>query len=237
MAFSFKPSQPATSMAPEKPSVADASSTPLSGIALGARESTKEKTGVLQIILYVVFGIAFAVTVALFAYQWYLNSRIESQKALLDQVEKQLGSLPLEEMRSLSNRMKAVSQVLNEHASVSTAFTVLEQSIEHPVTYTNFSLRKEANGYMLQLAATAPSYKAIAQQLDTLKSADYSKDFIPKVSYDGLTLDSSGKIMFNLTLPILIQGKLPETAVIQVQGSPFHMESASSSSSIITSPN
>ena len=167
---------------------------------------------IVQIILFGILGVLVVATVTLFGYQRYLVSSIDSQKKVLDDEDASLASLNLDAMRSLSIRMKVVNQVLGEHASVSTAFAILEKSIENPVTYTRFSLGKSLTGgdYDLQLGAIAPSYKAVAQQLDTLKSDDYSKSFIPKLTYDGLSLDTSGKVSFNLAMSLLIQGKLPE---------------------------
>ncbi len=215
MSFSFKPTQ-AEGVAEGDQNGASPVSTPatipLGGMPLGGRVDPNSKRSILQVLLYILFGALVLVTIVLFSYQRYLISRIDAQKNILDEEDKALGALNLEGMRALSNRMKVVNQVLNEHASVSSAFIILEKSIENPVTYTKFSLIKgDGNkGYELVLSATAPSYKAVAQQLDTLKSDEYKKDFIPSLTFDGLSLDPSGRVNFNLKMPILIQGKLPE---------------------------
>ncbi len=216
MSFSFKPTnvggEAQESVNTSSP-VKSPASVPLGSMPLSYRADGTHEKSIFQIVLYVVFGVLILITVLLFAYQKYLVSRIDSQEQVLDETEKALGALDLEAMRSLSDRMKVVNQVLNEHVSVSSAFLILEKSIEHPVTYTKFSLIKgDGNkGYELQLGAIAPSYKAVAQQLDTLKSDAYKKDFIPKISFDALSLDPNGKVNFNLKMAILIQGKLPES--------------------------
>lgn len=215
MSFSFKPTQVGQDVqAANAPLVSSATpqSVPLGGMPLSGRSGGQGTMGIIQIALYIIFGIMLLLTLALFSYQRYLISRIEAQKQVLDEADTSLGALNLEGMRSLSNRMRAINQVLNEHVSVSTAFLILEDSIERPITYTKFSLAKNATGkgYDLQLAAIAPSYKAITQQLDTLKSDTYSKDYIPTVSYDSLAVDGEGNVTFNLKMPIRIEGKLPE---------------------------
>ena len=216
MSFSFKPAQVGGEVQGDSvnsPSVSTPNSISLGSMPLGGRIDSESGKSIIQVALYVIFGVSIIIAVLLFAYQRYLVSRIESQKQVLDESDKALGALNLEGMRALSNRMKVVNQVLNEHASVSTAFLILEKSIEHPITYTKFSLTRNetAKGYDLILGAVAPSYKAVAQQLDTLNSTEYKKDFIPKLVYDGLSLGDGGTINFNLKMPILIQGKLPES--------------------------
>lgn len=216
MSFSFKPAQVGGEVQGDSAnpsSVSTSSPISLGSMPLSGRVDSESGKSIIQIVLYFIFGALIVVSVLLFAYQRYLISRIESQKQVLDEEDKALGALDLESMRALSNRMKVVSQVLNEHTSVSTAFLILEKSIENPVTYTKFSLTRNesAKGYDLQLGAIAPSYKAVAQQLDTLNSADYKKDFIPKFTYDGLTLSDGGNVNFNLKMSVLIQGKLPES--------------------------
>lgn len=220
MSFSFKPNQPASQpQAPSAPAPAAAvpAAAPIKVGGMPLMDREEHKIGTVKLLLIGVFSLLILVTVLLFAYQRYLVSRIESQKLALAEADKELGKLNLEAMRDLSNRMKVVKQVLAEHASVSTAFLLLEESIEHPVTYTRFDLTRMSGaqgGYELKLGATASSYKAVAQQLDTLKSETY-KQFVPSVKYDGLSLDESGNVNFNLSMPILIQGKLPESVLVK----------------------
>jgi hypothetical protein len=216
MSFSFKPNQPQTASAPSTVPASAPSPAPVAPIKLGGmplEEGGLHKGGITKFILIGIFIVLVIATALLFAYQRYLVSRIESKKSVLAKADSELGKLNLDAMRSMSNRMKVVNNVLAEHASVNSAFLLLEESIEHPVTYTRFDLvRKEGpkGGYDLKLNAVASSYKAVAQQLDTLRSEKYSKTFVPSVKMDGLSLDATGKVVFNLQMPILIQGKLPE---------------------------
>lgn len=223
MPFSFKPTQTGE-VAPTNTNVVPSISSPninttqppipLGSMPLNDRVEEESKIGLLQTILYVIFGITIFITVILFGYRQYLLSRIETQKKSLSDQDETLGTINLVDMRALSNRIKVVSQVLNEHTSVSTAFLILEKSIENPVTYKSFDLKRNLSNknYDLKVNATAPSYKAVAQQVDTLKSSEFSKDFISKVTYDGLSLDTTGNVNFSLSMSVLILGKLPESA-------------------------
>lgn len=238
MSFSFKPNQPTPAQTPSTATttVAAPTSAPIKigGMPLADREGP-HKISLIKLVLILIFGTLVVATALLFAYERYLLSGIESKKQKLEEDDKKLGNLNLKEMRDLSNRMRVVKQVLAEHASVNTAFLLLEESIEHPITYTRFSLTKGAKAaYDLQLSAVAPSYKAVAQQLDTLKSETYKKEFIPSVTYDGLALDPTGKVNFNIKMPILIQGKLPEAVLARTPSAEPEDVSVSTSTATTT---
>ncbi|MEI6810576.1 MAG: hypothetical protein WCK60_00825 [Candidatus Nomurabacteria bacterium] len=221
MPFSFKPIQTGevtstnNNVVPSisSPSLNTQTPTPIGGMPLNDRVEESHKIGPLQIILYVIFGITVLITAVLFGYRQYLLSQIDYKKAALIDQDKDIKTINLTDMRYLSNRIKIVSQVLNEHTSVRTAFLILEKSIENPVTYRSFDLKRNLlnKNYDLKVKAVAASYKAVAQQIDTLRSSEFSKDFITKVSYDGLNLDSNGNVDFNLNMSVLILGKLPES--------------------------
>lgn len=221
MPFSFKPNQeaeggdvtpPPVMSSPTAPSQG-VSPTPFGSIPLAERVDP-EKTGILELVLYGVFSIAVVVALLLAGYQYYLNSQVDSKRDALALYETKLGGLPLEDMRNVSDRIKVINQILQRHASVSTAFRVLEDSIEHPITYTRFSLNfnPTTKSYDLQVSAVAPNYRSIVQQLDTFNKSDTYKEFIPSVAYDGVNLDvMTGKVSVNFKMPIRIEGKLPET--------------------------
>jgi hypothetical protein len=164
----------------------------------------------IQLMLFVVFGIACLIAIGLFGYKYYLSSQIAAKKAKIAQYEQNLAEFPLEDMRKVSNRIKIINQLINEHPSANVAFRVLEDSVENMITYTNFNLRSDGGkSYSLQMTASAPDYKSIAQQMDTFKRKPYTT-YIPDVVVDGLTPDTTGKITFTLKTPILITGILPE---------------------------
>ncbi len=192
------------------------SNVPLGSMPLNERIDDSKKISLFQIFIYAILAVCVIVTAGLFGYQNYLNSKIESQKKILDEKDKTLGVINLVEMKALSNRMKVVNQVLSEHASVRSAFLILEKSIEDPVTYKSFDLKKSTTGnsYDLKVGAVASSYKAVAQQLDTLNSDEFNKKFISNVKYDGVSLDSVGKVNFSISMNVFISGKLPESLFI-----------------------
>lgn len=219
MPFSFKPElsqggEVAQAGAPQ--GAAAPTSTPQASFGgqstqnLMARASEEGKS-FFQMLLFFVFGASVLLALGLVGYKYYLSSQIEAKKATLASYESRLATLPLEEMRKLSNKIKLINQLVKEHPSVNVAFRIIEDSVENHVTYNRFELRYDttAKAYSLQLAGVAPDYRGVAQQVDTLKRKPYTT-YIPSVIVEGLTPDDLGRINFTMKLPISIMGLLPE---------------------------
>lgn len=213
MPFSFKPevsqtAAPGTTPAAPKASFVDASAaTPTN---MMAREGSHRR-GMIQTTLFIACVGSILIAIGLFAYSSYLNSQVDAKKATLASYESRLGSLPLEDMRRLSNRINIINQLIQQHPSTNVAFRIIEDSVENQVTYKGFELRYNDQGknYFLQLRAVAPDYKSVAQQIDTFNRKPYTT-YIQNVSVEGLQLDDTGKVGFTLKMPIAITGLLPE---------------------------
>jgi hypothetical protein len=206
MPFTFKPETP-QGVVPQAPPAASFGTASTASIAVRAKEGGKS---IVQLILIAAFGISVLIALGLFIYSYYLSSQIESKKATLSSSEQRLGNIPLKDMRALSNRIKVVNQLVNEHPSVNTAFRIVEDSVENSVTYNRFDLHYSAaaKSYALIIGGLAPSYKAVAQQIDTLARDPY-KAYVGTVTVEGLQPDPNGKIGFSLSMPIKVT-LLPE---------------------------
>lgn len=213
MPFSFKPEISQTTPNGDAPLPVPTPAASFGGTAtssLMAREGEHGKS-LVQLVLMAAFGAAVLIAVGLFGYQYYLSSQIDAKKALLADYESRLATLPLEDMRKLSNRIKIINQLVKEHPSANVAFRIVEDSIENQVTYERFELRynTQTKGYALQLGGVAPNYKSIAQQVDTLKRKPYTT-YIQDIVVEGLQPNETGNIGFTLKMPIMIAGLLPE---------------------------
>lgn len=210
MPFSFKP-EIAQGGAPEQAPLAPAASFGNQSTQTIATRHVEEGRSFVQMILFVIFGAAVFVAGGLVGYKFYLSSQIEAKKATLASYESRLGSLPLEDMRKLSNRIKIINQLVREHPSVNVAFRIIEDSVENQITYDGFEMRynDQLKSYSLKLQGVAPDYKSIAQQMDTFKRKPYT-NYVQGVTVEGLSPDSFGRIGFSFKLPIQIAGLLPE---------------------------
>lgn len=248
MSPSFNPGQPAqTGQVPQNSSVAPplvVPSVPTIATAGNAAEEekvspfafknrSKSKFGVyFQSAIFVLFGGCLFYAIGLFAYQGYLKAQVASKVETLNQKQSSFPKLMLPEMQKLSDRLTAVNQAFKEHSSVRTALLILEDGIEHPVTYTKFDLtyNEAKKSYVLGLSATAPDYVSIIQQQDTLRSKVYSKFFTP-VSLSNIILNEKGTVTFKIATTIALQGLVPEDMVIH----PSSQDQASSTMSTVES--
>ena len=219
MPFSFKPTEAVNTGNPTPTSVdgiTPPSSIPSPANTQSSSRFSGEKTGIVQILLVVIFVMCVLVAGALFGYNYYLSGQIESKKERLASYEKEFSTLNLKDMQALSSRMKVIATLVRDHPSVLASFRILEESVENPVVYKNFDLHySESNrSYELVLAANAPDYHSVVDQMDTFKRKPFS-NYVKTVDINGLHPDSTGKVTFNLKMPIAITGVLPESLVFQ----------------------
>ncbi len=214
MPFSFKPT--------EEPQGAQTSVTPISAPIIGGAVTPPlmsrddgTSSSLLHTLLLGAFNILVVVAIVLFGYKYYLSNQIDAKKAQLATYEEQLGSLPFNDIRKVSNRFKLITQLIQTHPSVNVALRILEESVENSVTYTRFDLHyAEANkGYELGLSALATNYHAVIQQMDTLRSKPFS-NYISNPIISNLHPDQTGAVGFNVVMPIVVIGILPESLVL-----------------------
>lgn len=213
MPFSFKPT-----IAPE----ATTNSLPQDGGASSSDNSSatsyrfaNRETNSFQIGLFVTFGLVILGTVGLFGYQYFLIHQIDKKKVDLVLKEKELETLPLDDMRKLSNRIKGINKLIKDHVSVRVAFRIIEDSVKNSITYKTFDLNfdETENKYQLNLIGVADNYHALIQQMDILNSKTYAK-YIPSITIESVQLNDTGGVDFKLKIPMVVTGILPEEVVL-----------------------
>jgi hypothetical protein len=215
MPFTFKPEVASTEAgtAPQAPPAFGNAVTMQPAVpSMGLMQRNQgEQRSYLQLFLFAAFGLSILWSLGSAGYLYYLNTQIDDKKAKLASYEKDLGGLPLENMRSMSNRLKVINQLVKQHPSVNVAFKLIEDSIENPITYNKFDLRYSptTRSYELALGGVAPDYKSVVQQIDTLKREPYS-NYINKVDFNGINLDEKGYVNFSLQMAVGIIGLLPD---------------------------
>lgn len=214
MPFSFKPTiapETTTSSLPQDggtPSSDSSSST-------ASYRFVSRETNSFQMGLFVVFGLVILITAGLFGYRTFLVSQIEDKKIKLASEESRLESLPLDDMRKLSDRIKGVNRLIKNHVSVRVAFRVIEDSVKNSVFYKSFDLNfdETENKYQLSLIGVADNYHVLIQQMDILNSKTYAK-YIPSITTESVQLNDTGGIDFKLKIPVVVTGILPEEVVL-----------------------
>ena len=170
-----------------------------------------EKVGIAGIIIIGLFIMSIITTAVLFGYHYYLIKKVESSQTKLNEYEKKMGEIPLEDMGRLSNRLKIVGKLIKEHPSVNAAFRIIEETVENNITYKKFDLHPAtgSNSYELRLSAVAPNYKSVVEQIDTLKRKPYS-NYVISPTLTSINLDDQGGVSFSISMLVPIVGVLPE---------------------------
>lgn len=214
MPFSFKPDASPVENQSSSKTVGTPTLAPYNTEAddFSSRGTGGDKRSMIDVILMVICAVAVLVSVGLGAYSFYLSSQIEKKKASLESFEARLSGFAAQadDMRRLSSRMKIIDQIFKDHVSVNTAFRLLEESIEHPITYTSFDFRYNdtLKGYVVEIDALAPNYRTVIQQIETYKREPY-KNYVSEVKVDGLSPNEKGQIIFSLRMPVKIAGLFP----------------------------
>lgn len=227
MPFSFNPGQeqgggataPATNngipalIVPSIPSIVEGGNAEQKISPFAFRNRNKSNAPVyFQLAFFAMFGIMSIASIGLFAYQQILIGQIDSKKTELTEIQKGFKKPPIDEMQRLSSRLSLINKIVNERASVNTAFTILEESVNDPVTYNKFSLSKSKknNGYDLSFGGDTTSYAALYQQVDVLKSKTFA-DVFKKISITGIgPLDKKGMASFKVEASVAIAGVDPD---------------------------
>jgi hypothetical protein len=165
-----------------------------------------------QFVVFFIFAVMFLTTLGLFAYQRILLSQINTLKEEIDAKQAKFPQLELTKMVRLSDRLKIINTVMNERASVRTAFRILEETVEDPVTYTRFSLSKNRSkkGYNLSFAGETTSYYSLYQQIEALNSKIFSNAFSGLVISGTGPLSKTGVGTFRADATIKIEGVDPD---------------------------
>ena len=165
-----------------------------------------------QFVIFFIFTVVFLTTLGLFAYQRILLSQINTLKEEIDAKQAKFPQLELAKMVRLSDRLKIINTAMNERVSVRTAFRILEETVEDPVTYTRFSLGKNRSkkGYNLSFAGETTSYYSLYQQIEALNSKIFSNAFSGVVISGTGPLSKTGIGTFRADATIKIEGVDPD---------------------------
>jgi hypothetical protein len=218
MAFSFTPAQVAASgMAVQGgvvPAIAPQETSPYpDSPVLYLREIGKEKSimAYVQLFLILLSIVAVLASCMLFAYTKYLASSIEGKQTELASADVQFKEYPFQEMQRFSDRIASLSKLLDGYVSSRSPLRFLENVVEKNVLFTNFTLLKRNEGYVISVTAVTGNYRFLIQQLEALNLTQYQA-VAPKPELTNLK-DLSGAVEVKLSSPVFVQGKLPDEIV------------------------
>lgn len=157
-------------------------------------ESKKSKArrslfGVLALLLFVT---AVVSTIGVYLYKIriaaVINSRIES----INLAEKAFEPAVILELKKLDIRLRAGTELLNNHVAISDFLESLAESTLPDVSFANFSF--SGGGNEVSMSGEARGYLQIAQQSDIFEDNQYIQNHI----FSDFSLTDTGRISFSL---------------------------------------
>lgn len=132
-----------------------------------------------------------------FGYRLYLESRLESQKKLLEEQEKRFDASQITEIRNFDRRLDAVSYLLDNHGAPSKVFAALESVTERNVQYTSFNFEQRASGDVtLDINGITSDFDKVALQLSSYFAENLFADVvITKVGQQTLEGDEEEEVV------------------------------------------
>jgi hypothetical protein len=185
------------------------------------KNRSKSKFGIyFQSVIFLAFGIALFTAIGLFVYVQILSGQIERKKAELAAKEANFPKFKpgeVDEIIKLADRVKFVNKLINEQASVRTAFKMVESSVNDDVVYTKFSLSrsKTKKGFDIAFDGQTNGYYALYKQVEALKSKTFS-DIFSNVQISGAdAIDTrKGVASFKFVAMTNLDGIDPDTFTV-----------------------
>jgi len=158
--------------------------------------------GVLSFVSIIVFVISISVYVGAFLYRIQINSSIKSITEQLASVKMDLQSKDslMKEMIGFDYKLKIAGEMLNNHTSLRSVFSFLEESTMENLRFSRFDYKNKGDGtidFMLDGEARAYSTVALQSQrfVDSKKTGD--KDF-SNVIFSNLNPNLAGNVIFKV---------------------------------------
>jgi hypothetical protein len=165
------------------------------------RASSSRPVGVFLIAsLFILFTILL-VTGGLYFYKGVITKSLADMENTLTLAKNRFEPSKITELQVLDKRLKASSEVLSNHITITPIFTALETLTMKSVRYTKFSYDigsdPKAN-IDVKMSGTATGYRSVALQSDLFAQ---NKSIIDPV-FSNLTLDNSGNVLFDLEFSV-----------------------------------
>jgi hypothetical protein len=161
------------------------------------RTSFSEPVGIFFIASLIILFIVLLGTGGVYFYKLVVTKNFDSLQASLQLAQNSFEPTELNQLQTLDKRLKASTEILDNHISITPVFDALQQVTMHTVRFTKFSYDLGADSSAnvdIKLSGVAIGYRSVALQSDLLSA---NKNFINPV-FSNLTLDNSGNVVFDL---------------------------------------
>lgn len=150
--------------------------------------------------LFVLFTVLVA-SGGLYFYRTILTKKISNMDNTLNIAKNRFEPSKITELQLLDKRLKASSDILSKHITITPIFNALEESTMKSVRFTKFNYDLESEDRVvvnIRMSGVAIGYRSIALQSDLFAK---NKNLINPV-FSNLMLDNSGNVVFDLDFSV-----------------------------------
>jgi len=166
------------------------------------RAPSSQPVSVFFIASLVILFIVLLGTGGIYFYKQSETKSLASLQSSLTLDQNNFEPSELTQLQTLDKRLKAATEILNNHISIIPVFNELQKVTMQSVRFTKFSYDLDSDsatgGVDIKLSGVAIGYRSVALQSDLLNQ---DKNFINPV-FSNLTLDNSGNVLFDLDFSV-----------------------------------
>jgi len=164
------------------------------GIKAPESKASKSRRSLFGILALLLFVTAVVSTIGVYLYKVRLAAVINSRIDSINRAEKAFEPAVILDLKKLDIRLKAGTELLNQHIAVSDFLESLGESTLPEISFNNLSFEYIPDGSAVTMAGEARGYLQIAQQSDIFEDNNYIQNHI----FSDFTLTETGRITFSL---------------------------------------
>jgi len=159
-----------------------------------------QPTNIISVICKIIFVLALLGAGGVFAYEYYLNNRIQAMGNELEIARASFDNKLFDQFMRLDAKLNSAEQLLGRHVAPSLLFEALQNMTVKNIQFREFDYKlPDLNGLVfVSMRGTATSFNAIALQSEVFAQ----NKFIKNASFSDITLDDKGSVVFNVQIQV-----------------------------------
>ncbi len=160
-------------------------------VAQPSNPKTRSLLGLLALLLFVT---ALVSSIGVYVYKLRVAAVINSRVDSINRAEKAFEPAIILELRKLDIRLRAATELLDQHIALSDFFDSLGETTLPDISFNDFQINFDEETPSVSMSGTARGYVAIAQQSELFGNNQYIENAI----FSDFALNETGLVSFSL---------------------------------------
>lgn len=183
---------------------------PRSPVTDTGKIKNKTPISILSVVATLIIVLSIAAAVLLSVYEIILTKQLESKKqAVTQSFEETKNSLSIDNLSTLTSKLRAGQMILDQHISLTPIFALLEENTLKRLKYNSLSINALTDSkVVITVSGEAKDYGVVAKQSDAF--ADFAKNMLTGPIFSNISETENGTVKFDfmsLVSPELISYK------------------------------